>query len=169
LIGADEIDTRRLGNAFVIYQGSHGDRGAAAADVVLPGCAYTEKNASYVNLEGRLQRAKLAAFPPGEAKEDWRILRALSESIGRPIALNSLSDIRRRAAELAPAIGRADMVVPAPWGDFGVEGDTDKAGFTSAITDFYLTNPICRASGIMQECSRLFVRGEEPQATGTHG
>ena len=106
LIGADELDTSRLGKAFVVYQGHHGDRGAHAADVILPGAAYTEKNASWVNTEGRLQRGKLAVFPPGEAKEDWKILRALSEVLDRKVPLDTLGQVRARMAELAPALAR---------------------------------------------------------------
>jgi NADH-quinone oxidoreductase subunit G len=169
LIGADELDTARLRKALVVYQGSHGDRGAASADVILPGCAYTEKNASYVNLEGRLQRTKLAVFPPGEAKEDWRALRALSEVLGKSVALNSLAQVRARVAELAPPLASPDQIAPAVWAPSEVRGETLSASFASGITDFYLTNPISRASAVMQECSRLFVRGEEPKATGTYG
>ena len=106
--------------------------------------------------------------PPGEAKEDWRILRALSESIGRPLPFNSLGDIRRRVAELAPTIGRADVVVPASWGDFGSDGAMEKAAFTAGIADFYLTNPVARASAIMANVS-AFHLSHTGQATGTHG
>ena len=170
LIGADELDAGALDRAFVVYQGSHGDRGAAAADVILPGAAYTEKNASWVNTEGRLQRGKLAVFPPGEAKEDWKILRALSEALGRTVPLDTLAQVRARLAELAPAIARPDVVVPASWGGFGRPGELGRAPFEPPIRDFYLTNPISRASAVMHECSELLVRGRpELGATGTHG
>ncbi|MEK0081660.1 NADH-quinone oxidoreductase subunit NuoG [Benzoatithermus flavus] len=169
LIGADEIDTKPLGKAFVIYQGHHGDRGAHAADVILPGAAYTEKNASYVNTEGRLQRASLAIFPPGEAKEDWKILRALSEVLGRTVPLDTLAQVRARMAEMAPVLATPDVVTKAAWGTFGRPGELGKAPFVSPITDFYLTNPISRASAVMEECSALFVRGGQLGATGTHG
>jgi NADH-quinone oxidoreductase subunit G len=169
LIGADELDTTRLGEAFVVYQGHHGDRGAQAADVVLPGAAYTEKNASWVNTEGRLQRGKLAVFPPGEAKEDWKILRALSEVLDRKVPLDTIGQVRARMAELAPWLNAIDRVEPAAWGEFGVAGELDRQAFTSPIADFYLTNPISRASTVMAECSRLFVGGAEHGATGTHG
>jgi len=169
LIGADELDTSRLGDAFVVYQGHHGDRGAQAADVVLPGAAYTEKNASWVNTEGRLQRGKLAVFPPGEAKEDWKILRALSEVLDRKVPLDNIGQVRARMAELAPPLNAIDRVEPAAWGEFGVAGELDRQAFTSPIADFYLTNPISRASTVMAECSRLFVGGAEHGATGTHG
>ncbi|MFL5335285.1 MAG: NADH-quinone oxidoreductase subunit NuoG [Geminicoccaceae bacterium] len=169
LIGADELDTSRLGDAFVVYQGHHGDRGAQAADVVLPGAAYTEKNASWVNTEGRLQRGKLAVFPPGEAKEDWKILRALSEVLDRKVPLDTIGQVRARMAELAPPLDAVDRVEPAAWGEFGVAGELDRQAFTSPIHDFYQTNPISRASTVMAECSRLFVGGAEHGATGTHG
>ncbi|MFZ1426546.1 MAG: NADH-quinone oxidoreductase subunit NuoG [Geminicoccaceae bacterium] len=168
LIGADEIDTSRLGKAFVVYQGHHGDRGAAAADVVLPGAAYTEKNASWVNTEGRLQRGKLAVFPPGEAKEDWKILRALSEVLDRKVPLDTLGQVRARMVELAPVLGAIDRVERARWVAPGQAGDLDRAPFQPPITDFYLTNSISRASPTMAECSAIFVGGEVG-ATGTHG
>ena len=170
LVGADELDTGRLGGAFVVYLGTHGDRGAQVADVVLPSAAYTEKNASYVNTEGRLQRGRLAVFPPGEAKEDWKILRALSEALGRTVPLDTLGQVRGRMAELAPALASVDTVARSEWGAFGRPGELDRAGFTAPITDFYRTNPISRASAVMAECSALFVDGAAaPGATGTHG
>ena len=129
LLGADEIDADRLGEAFVIYQGHHGDRGAARADVILPGSAYTEKNATYVNTEGRPQRAKLAVFPPGDAKEDWKILRALSEVLGRKVPLDTLPQVRARLAELAPTLAEPDVIQPAAWGQFGRPGKLDPAPF----------------------------------------
>ena len=168
LIGADELPVGRLGKAFVVYQGHHGDRGAQAADVILPGAAYTEKNASWVNTEGRLQRGKLAVFPPGEAKEDWKILRALSEILDRKVPLDTLGQVRARMAELAPALGSIDVIAASTWAKPGQAGDLDRAGFTSPITDFYQTNAISRASAVMAECSALFVDGEGG-ATGTHG
>ena len=169
LIGADELDTGRLGDAFVVYQGSHGDRGATAADVVLPGSAYTEKNATWVNLEGRPQRGKLAVFAPGEAKEDWKILRALSEALGVKVPLDTLAAVRARMVELVPHLGAINEVTPAAWGPFGTPGPVDRAPFASPITDFYLTNPISRASAVMRECSRVFAGGQDLRATGTHG
>ncbi|HMR31825.1 MAG TPA: NADH-quinone oxidoreductase subunit NuoG [Geminicoccaceae bacterium] len=169
LLGADEIDTSRLGNAFVIYQGHHGDRGAIAADVILPGAAYTEKHATYVNLEGRPQRAKLAVFPPGEAKEDWKILRALSGALGRPLPVSTLGDVRARIAGIAPHLAEIDMVTPAEWSAFGTAGAMDKAAFATTAGDFYQTNPISRASPVMAECTALAAERAEQAATGTHG
>jgi NADH-quinone oxidoreductase subunit G len=169
LIGADEVDAKGLDGTFIVYLGTHGDRGVHAADVILPGAAYTEKHATWVNTEGRPQRAKLAVFPPGEAKEDWKILRALSAALERVVPLDSLGDVRRRMAEIAPALGRIDEITPAPFASFGEAGSIGAEPFASPVTDFYLTNPIARASGVMQECSALFVQGGKAGATGTHG
>jgi NADH-quinone oxidoreductase subunit G len=170
LIGADEIDTSALANAFVVYQGHHGDRGAAAADVVLPGAAYTEKHATYVNIEGRPQRSARAVFPPGEAKEDWRILRALSEVLGRMVPLDTLAQVRQRLHDIAPALAHPGEMAPVAWGEFGAAGEIEKAPFTSPIADFYLTNAICRASENMRRCSQEILHGGgQREATGTHG
>jgi NADH-quinone oxidoreductase subunit G len=168
LLGADEIDMGRLGDAFVIYQGHHGDRGAARADVILPGAAYTEKNAIYVNTEGRPQRARLAVFPPGEAKEDWKILRALSEVLGHKVPLDSIGQVRARMAELAPQLAEVDLIRPAPWRKFGRQGRLEPTPFAYPIADFYRTDPISRSSAIMAECSALNAAPAE-RATGTYG
>jgi NADH-quinone oxidoreductase subunit G len=167
LLGADEIDPERLKQAFVIYQGHHGDRAAPHADVILPGAAYTEKHGTYVNLEGRPQRAKLAVFPPGEAREDWRILRALSEVLGRTVPLDDLGQVRARIAEIAPRLARIDEIEPAAWEPFGAKRKPGKAPFVSPVEDFYRTNAICRASRVMAECSGLLA--PEREATGTDG
>ena len=171
LLAADEIDTSDLGAAFVIYQGHHGDRGAARADVVLPGAAYTEKDGTYVNTEGRVQLARRAVFPPGEAREDWKILRALSGAIGRPLPFDALRDLRRQMWKKHPVLAEADSVTPAAWEAFGEAGPVAADPFTYPITDFYQTDPISRASHTMAQCSELFVQGrhEPPARTGTHG
>ncbi len=169
LLGADEIDVDGLGDAFVIYQGHHGDKAAPRADVILPGAAYTEKNATYVNTEGRSQQAKLAVFPPGDAKEDWKILRALSEAVGKKLPLDTLSQVRARMAELAPQLAETEVIQEAPWQEtgFGRAGKFLASGFVSPIEDFYRTDPISRASPTMAECSEL--HGPEEKGTGTHG
>jgi NADH-quinone oxidoreductase subunit G len=172
LLGADELDMDRLGNAFVIYQGHHGDRGAHRADVILPGAAYTEKNATYVNTEGRPQIARLATFPLGEAREDWKILRALSEQIGHKLPYDSVSQLRARMVAVNPVFGKLGVVTPAAWGEFGTAGALDAAAFTTPITNYYMTDPISRASEIMARCTETFVRGADAAAeerTGTHG
>ncbi|WP_137391346.1 NADH-quinone oxidoreductase subunit NuoG [Rhodoligotrophos defluvii] len=159
LLGADEIDTSRLGNTFVIYQGTHGDRGAHRADVILPGATYTEKSGIFVNTEGRPQIAGRASFPPGDAREDWAILRALSDVLGHTLDYNTLDELRARIYEAVPHLAETDMVVPAnpeglaPLAALG--GTLDKAPFVSRVQDFYLSNPIARASKVMAECSAL--------------
>jgi NADH-quinone oxidoreductase subunit G len=136
--------------------------------VILPGAAYTEKNATYVNTEGRPQRARLAVFPPGEAKEDWKILRALSQAVGRTVPLDSLAEVRARMVELAPQLAEPDVIQPAPWQKFGRKGKLDGPAFASRVVDFYRTDPISRASLIMAECSALH-RPLEAKATGPDG
>ncbi|WP_207478841.1 NADH-quinone oxidoreductase subunit NuoG [Arenibaculum pallidiluteum] len=168
LLGADEIDTAALGKAFVIYQGHHGDRGASRADVILPGAAYTEKNALYVNTEGRAQAARMAAFPPGEAREDWKIVRALSEQVGAKLPYDSLSQLRRRLAEVSPVFARPEARVPAAWGAFGRDGQLDGAPFRSPIGNYYMTDPISRSSVTMAQCTETFVLPAR-ERTGTHG
>src|SRR5207302_2127853 len=111
LLGADELDLANTGSAFVIYQGHHGDRGAARADVVLPGCAYAEKDATWVNTEGRVQLGRRAVFPPGEAREDWAILRALSGALRRPLPFDTLAELRLRLRAAHPLFGEIDRIM----------------------------------------------------------
>jgi NADH-quinone oxidoreductase subunit G len=155
LLGADEIDTKRLGRAFVVYQGHHGDAGANRADVILPGAAYTEKAATYVNTEGRAQRTKLAVFPPGDAREDWTIIRALSEALGKTLPYDTPAGVRTCLTAKSPAFSAVDRIVPAKWGPFGAEGAMDAGGFKSPIANFYMTDPISRASHIMAQCTQM--------------
>ncbi|WP_181707087.1 NADH-quinone oxidoreductase subunit NuoG [Chthonobacter rhizosphaerae] len=159
LLGADEIDTAALGNAFVVYIGSHGDAGAHRADVILPGAAYTEKSGTYVNTEGRVQMTARATFPPGEAREDWAILRALSDVLGKRLPFDSLSQLRAKLYAEVPHLAAVDEIQPGNPGDVAslaaIGGALDRAPFTSTIKDFYLTNPIARASAVMAECSVL--------------
>ncbi len=172
LLGADEIDMARLGKAFVIYQGHHGDAGAKRADVVLPGAAYTEKDASYVNTEGRVQLGRRAVFPPGEAREDWTILRALSATLGRPLPYDSLSQLRQRMVKANAVFAAIDEVVPAPWRAFGGEGSVSAAPFAFPLSEFHRTDPISRASPTMAECAEVLRASEAGQIqrkTGTHG
>ena len=161
LLGADEIDTSKLGTAFVVYLGSHGDAGANRADVILPGAAYTEKPGIYVNTEGRAQLAQRAIFPKGEAKEDWAILRALSELVGSKLPYDSLEQLRARLMADHPSVGQVDYAPGAAsagsldFSAFGAAGSVGDAPFASPVEDFYLTNPIARASVTMAECSAL--------------
>jgi NADH-quinone oxidoreductase subunit G len=171
LLGADEIDTSDLGATFVIYQGHHGDCGARRADVVLPGAAYTEKDGTYVNTEGRVQLARRAVFPPGEAREDWKVLRALSAGLGRPLPFDTLRELRLRMWEAHPVLAEPDLVTRAKWEPFGEPGAVAAGPFQYPIADFYRTDPISRASETMARCSETFAarRYEGPARTGTHG
>jgi NADH-quinone oxidoreductase subunit G len=168
LLGADEIDMAGLGDAFVIYQGHHGDAGATRADVVLPGAAYTEKNATYVNTEGRVQYGRLASFPPGSAREDWTILRALSQTLGKTLKFDTLRELRRLMIKAAPCLAALDRVDPAAWGEFGAAGAMRPAPFATAIENFYMTDPISRASATMADCTAARAADGEG-ATGTDG
>jgi NADH-quinone oxidoreductase subunit G len=157
LLGADEIDVKA--GPFVVYIGTHGDRGAHRADVILPGAAYPEKSAIYVNTEGRVQLANRAAFPPGDAREDWAILRALSDQLGVKLPYDSLSGLRQLMFAAHPHLARIDQIAPADSADIGrlakAGGTPDKAALRSGVSDFYFTNPIARASATMAECSAL--------------
>ena len=159
LLGADEIDTSASG-AFTVYLGTHGDQGAHKADVILPGAAYTEKNGLYVNTEGRVQQGVRAVFPKGEAKEDWAILRALSERLGAKLPYDSLDALRARLFADHPTFGRIDYVASLgsaslDLGALGRRGALSEVPFASAVTAFHLTNPIARASVTMAECAAL--------------
>ncbi len=169
LLGADEIDMDRLGKAFVVYQGHHGDAGAHRADVVLPGAAYTEKNGTYVNTEGRVQLGRLAGFPPGDAREDWTILRALSAQLGDALPFDNLGELRHKLIEACPVFAAIDEVQPGSWKAFGSEGDMDAAPFVSPVGNYYMTDPISRASDTMAKCTEAFVLGKQEGATGTDG
>jgi NADH-quinone oxidoreductase subunit G len=157
LLGADEIDIAP--GAFVVYIGTHGDRGAARADVVLPGAAYPEKSAAYVNTEGRVQMATRASFPPGDAREDWAILRALSDVLGKKLPYDSLAALRQALYKAHPHMMRLGQIAPGEAADIqklaALGGNADKSPFRSSIADFYFTNPIARASAVMAECSAI--------------
>jgi NADH-quinone oxidoreductase subunit G len=157
LLGADEHDLSQLGNTLVVYIGTHGDNGAHRADVILPAATYTEKSATYVNTEGRVQMTTRSVFPPGDAKEDWAIIRALSAVVGVPLAFNSLSQLRAAIYAEHPHLARVDSIA------FGEIGDITKLAktkvkaasrqFVTSVSEFYLTNPIARASAVMGECA----------------
>jgi len=168
LLGADEIDMAKLGKAFVIYQGHHGDAGAARADVVLPGAAYTEKNGTYVNTEGRVQLGRLATFPPGEAREDWKILRALSEPLGHKLPYDNLAQLRQRLIEVNPRFAHVDEIVPADWVALGAAGPTGAGPFVYPIENYYMTDSVSRASPTMAACTES-LRATVSQKTGTNG
>jgi len=168
LLGADEIDSSKLGKAFVIYQGHHGDAGAARADVVLPGAAYTEKNGTYVNTEGRVQLGRLATFPPGEAREDWKILRALSEPLGHKLPYDNLAQLRQRLIEVNPRFAHVDEIVAADWVAFGVAGPTGSGPFVYPVENYYMTDAVSRSSPTMAACTES-LRATVSQKTGTNG
>jgi len=168
LLGADEIDMSRLGDAFVIYQGHHGDAGAHRADVVLPGSAYTEKNGTYVNTEGRVQIGRRAVFPPGDAREDWSIIRAISDALGKPLNYNDLQELRLEMREYCPTFSVIDSIEEQPWGAFGTTGNMSEDPFVLPVSNFYMTDPISRSSETMAKCTNAFV-SESKEATVTHG
>jgi NADH-quinone oxidoreductase subunit G len=157
LLGADEIDIAP--GAFVVYIGTHGDAGAHRADVILPGAAYPEKSGIYVNTEGRVQMAGRASFPPGDAREDWAILRALSDVLGRKLPYDSLAQLRQALLKAHPHLQRLDQIVPAERADITAlaarGGTLERTAFGRALDDFYFTNPIARASAVMAECSLI--------------
>ena len=157
LLGADEFDTRAIGpETFVIYQGHHGDAGAARADVILPGAAYTEKSGAYVNTEGRAQRGFAALHPPGDAREDWKILRALSARLGHPLPYDTIEALRQRMEQVNPVFANIGFLprfgaahVEPPAGDAGAVGSE---AFVPAVANYYQTDPISRASPTMAAC-----------------
>jgi NADH-quinone oxidoreductase subunit G len=159
LLGADEYDLSATGKAFVVYVGTHGDAGAHRADVILPAATYTEKSGTYVNTEGRVQLAERAVFPPGEAKEDWAIFRALSAVLGQALPFNSLSQLRAAIYAEFPHLARLDQIAAGSVDDVKTLANaaikTKSATFTSPVADFYLTNPIARSSATMGECAAL--------------
>jgi NADH-quinone oxidoreductase subunit G len=149
-LGADEIEI--ADGPFVIYQGSHGDRGAHRADIILPGAAYTEEPGLFVNTEGRPQLALRAGFAPGEAKENWAILRALSAEMGAQLPFDSIAQLRQALVAAHPHLAQIDQVPANEWQPLQ-QGGLAGGAFTYALTDFYLTNPIARASELMAELS----------------
>ncbi|QCO54945.1 NADH-quinone oxidoreductase subunit G [Pseudorhodobacter turbinis] len=161
-LGADEVEIAP--GAFVIYQGSHGDRGAHRADLILPGAAYTEESGLFVNTEGRPQLSARAGFAPGEAKENWAILRALSGEHGSVLPWDSLAALRKAVVSAVPHLGNIDEVPENAWQRIPLR-DPATADFRYAVTDFYLTNPIARASSLMGELSAIAkARSEKPLA-----
>ncbi len=170
LLGVDEVDLSAFKDAFVIYQGSHGDTGVEHADVILPGAAYTEKSGTYVNTEGRVQMAPRAIFPPGDAREDWAIIRALSDVLGHSLPYNDLFSLRESMAVRAPHLAALDEKPAVAWGPFGTPGTIAATPVALAVDNFYRTNPIARASATMDACVREILQQDDAgEATGTHG
>ncbi|QDZ02866.1 NADH-quinone oxidoreductase subunit G [Nitratireductor mangrovi] len=159
LLGADEFDMNKIGDAFTVYVGSHGDAGAHRADVILPGATYAEKSGTFVNTEGRVQMTNRAGFAPGEAKEDWAILRALSDVLGKKLPFDSLQQLRAQLYEKYPHFAELDQIASGEAADLSKlaksGGRLNKSPFVSGVVDFYLTNPIARASAVLAECSAM--------------
>jgi NADH-quinone oxidoreductase subunit G len=159
LLGADEVAADRFKAAFKVYIGHHGDAGARSADLVLPGAAYAEKHGIYVNLEGRVQRGEKAVFAPGDAREDWAILRAVSELAGKKLPFDSFDQLRSKMVREYPPLGR-DGLINLPWAPPELKAKAD-GPVRYPIADFYLTNAICRASPTMRRCSDELVHGQQ--------
>ncbi|MGD9663740.1 MAG: molybdopterin-dependent oxidoreductase, partial [Novosphingobium sp.] len=157
-LGADEVDFTQFADSLKVYIGHHGDKGAHAADIILPAAAYTEKPGTYVNTEGRVQFADKAVFAPGDAREDWTILRALADALGVEVGFDSYAELQAAMIVAAPALGAEGLADygPLPKSD----GKITISGVPGTpIKDFYLTNPIARASAVMQRCSAELVEG----------
>mgnify|MGYP001043922806 FL=1 len=158
-LGADEVDYTRFADSMIVYIGHHGDKGAHAADVILPAAAYTEKAGTYVNTEGRVQWSDKAVFAPGDAREDWTILRALADAFGVTVCFDSFDQLRDAMIAEVPALGSEGL---ADYGSVLPSGGGSAAGqIAYPIKDFYMTNPIARASAVMQRCSAELLHGED--------
>ncbi|WP_232493426.1 NADH-quinone oxidoreductase subunit NuoG [Novosphingobium kaempferiae] len=158
-LGADEVDYTKFADSMIVYIGHHGDKAAHAADVILPASAYTEKAGTYVNTEGRVQFADKAVFAPGDAREDWTILRALADAFGVSVGFDSFDQLRAAMVSAVPALGVEGL---ADYGSALPAGGGSAAGAIAyPIKDFYMTNPIARASATMQRCSAELLHGEE--------
>ncbi|MCK8782810.1 NADH-quinone oxidoreductase subunit NuoG [Roseomonas sp. NAR14] len=166
LLGADEFDVSRIpAGTFVIYQGHHGDRAAARADVILPGATYLEKDATYVNTEGRVQRGRLAVHPPGEAREDWRIIRAASELLGHKLSYDDLAGVRRRLAAVNPVFGTVATLARRGWADTAAPGNggaLDDTPFAPTPANYWQVGTIGRASPTMAECAATYLPAAAP-------
>jgi NADH-quinone oxidoreductase subunit G len=157
LLGADEVAADRFGGAYKVYIGHHGDNGARQADLVLPGAAYAEKHGTYVNTEGRVQFSEKAVFPPGQAREDWSILRAASELAGAKLPFDSYDQLRAAMIAEYPQLGR-NGIVDLPWSPPKLDAKAE-GPIRYPIADFFLTNAITRASPTMHRCSEELVHG----------
>ncbi|MFD1611384.1 NADH-quinone oxidoreductase subunit NuoG [Sphingomonas tabacisoli] len=159
-LGADEVDFSQFAKSFKVYIGHHGDKGAHAADVILPAASYVEKSGTYVSTEGRVQVAQQAVFAPGEAREDWKIFRALSDVLGKPLPFDTFEGLRAAMIAEVPALGRDGELAGYEWAIPSLAADASgPVGYP--VGDFYMTNAICRASPTMQRCSAEIVHGQE--------
>ncbi|KAI9267442.1 G subunit of NADH dehydrogenase [Sporodiniella umbellata] len=176
LLNADEIQAEDVPkDAFVVYQGHHGDVGAQYADVILPGSAFTEKNATYMNTEGRTQITRAGVNPPAAAREDWKIIRALSEVAGHTLPYDDLASVRARLSEISPALTRYDVIETPSISQIGLAAQRKPSAqstgevLTSVIKNFYRTDPISRASSTMAKCTKTWIQNEsEPEAQAAH-
>jgi NADH-quinone oxidoreductase subunit G len=159
-LGADEMDYSAFEKSFKVYVGHHGDAGAHAADVILPAAAYTEKDGTYVNLEGRVQRSSKAIFAPGDAREDWSIFRALSEMVGKKLPFDNFSELRAKMGKDHPELA-SEGLMSFDWAPPSGLPDKPKGQGVHPVKDFYLTNSIARASATMQRCSAELLHGDE--------
>jgi NADH-quinone oxidoreductase subunit G len=160
LLGADEMDSSPFAGTFTVYVGTHGDRGVRHADVILPAAAYTEKHGTYVNLEGRVQVSEFAVHPPGEAREDWTIFRALSDVVGKTLPFDDLSQLRAAIAAEVPRLGDVGLSAVEPLAPFAGAASKVSGEVVYPIEDFYLTNPIARSSPTLQRCSAEILHGQ---------
>jgi len=158
-LGADEVDFSRFAGATKVYVGHHGDKGAAAADIILPAASYAEKSGTWVNLEGRVQRGERAVFAPGDAREDWTIFRALSDRLGQPLPFDTLDELRAQMAAEVPALGELGLA-RFDWNPPALPAEARGVIERYPIAAFYLTNAISRASPTMQRCSAELIHGE---------
>jgi NADH-quinone oxidoreductase subunit G len=160
LVGADEVSPDAFAGAFKVYIGHHGDAGARMADLVLPGAAYSEKHGTYVSTEGRVQRGEKGAFPPGDAREDWTIFRAVSELAGKSLPFDTFAQLRAAMVSDHPQLG-TEGLLKLKWSPPKLDAKASgKVGY--AIKDFFLTNAICRSSPTMRLCSEELVYGRAP-------
>ncbi|EMD84273.1 NADH-quinone oxidoreductase subunit NuoG [Pacificimonas flava] len=162
LHGADEIDAGALPGVFKIYVGHHGDRGVRHADVILPAASFAEKDATWVNMEGRVQRSNRAVFPPGDAREDWAIFRALSDVLGSPLGYDDMDALRARIAREFPLLADEGLAVVG-WDSFSIPGrsEVQPEPVRYSFENYYMTNPVARASEVMQQCSEIILHGNE--------
>jgi NADH-quinone oxidoreductase subunit G len=168
LLNADEVDMGALENTLKIYVGSHGDAGAAAADVVLPAAAFSEKAGTYTNMEGRVQLGIKTCFAPGDAREDWTIFRAFADIMKVDVGFDSFGELQSAMRDEFGHLREINVKPTAAWGAFGKKGDIKTKAMTTSVSDFYLTNAIARSSDVLNECSQLMT-GENEGATGTNG
>ena len=157
LLGTDKVDVKKLNNSFVVYQGHHGDFGAEFANVILPGSTFTEKNSTFINTEGKIQNTYKACNPPGFAKEDWKIIAVLGKKLSNNFNYYNINDVRKRLIkENSKIFKNKNNYINNLYFNFGKKGKILNQGFTVAINDFYLTDPISKSSKIMNNCSREF-------------